>query len=153
MATSSTSDNENLFTGQVESDAASLLGLDTEADVPDFNELFSEGGQGESPDGDLAIREFRRPTKTQLDTPQPYFKDKAFYKKVLTGEGDVSKRLHGMLASFLNAEDPQDRSMHRSRLIPAYWNLLGSIAPKIGPDLPLAKRLAIRFGIDRKSVV
>jgi hypothetical protein len=67
---------------------------------------------------------------------------------VLTGEDtEVAKRVHTILGQFLNASDPQDRSMHRGRLIPAYWELFRVISTRITSNLPQPKRLMVRFGM------
>ena len=115
-------------------------------DVPDFQDLFDEGPAGDLEDVDDSRDSFRRPERIE-GPPQPYFADKDFYKKVLGGEGEVAKRVHKLLADFLSAKDPKDRSLHRSRLIPAYWELANSIAAKIHSKLPVPKVLMLRFGL------
>ncbi len=118
--------------------------------VPDFTDLFEDGDHSDV--GDLeevaytAEVTFKRPEKLE-ETPKPYFTDKDYYKKVLGGEGEISKRVHSILGSFLNAKDPQDRSLFRGKLIPAYWDLAGQIAGRIHGTLPLPKVLLIRYGI------
>lgn len=117
--------------------------LDAEA-APDFGQLFEEeAGTGPA---DFSVREFKRPTELGED-PKPFFIDKKFYEKILTGEEDVNRRVHSILGQFLKAEDPQDRSLYRGRLVPAYWDLLDSISARIGPQLPTPKRLVLRYGV------
>ncbi|MFP4329529.1 MAG: hypothetical protein ACLFP6_02310 [Spirochaetaceae bacterium] len=114
-------------------------------DAPDFSELFDEEGQ-ESTAGSPDER-FEQISET-LEDPKPYFTDPNFYKVILTGEGETSKRMHSNLAQFLKAEDGQDRSLYRGRIIPVFWELAKQIATKINHrDLPQPKRLFLRYGV------
>ena len=129
-------------------------------DVPDFSELFGEGesgqsnqsdddqaGMDEAGDSELQSEGFRIPSRME-EEPKSYFADKGFYKKVLTGEGEVSKRVHSLLSSFLNAKDSQDRSLYRSKLIPAVWELQSKLSERVGGEsLTTPKRLMLRFAI------
>ncbi len=156
MGMSSDSDKDNLFTGQMDPEIADLIGVPEDEETaqsppegkPDFTDLFEEERDedvGESAKTDLSVKTFKKPAQIE-QKPQPYFKDKNYYKTVLIGEGEISKRVHSTLGAFLNAEDPQDRSMQRGRLIPAYWELMRSIASKIHTKLPMPKVLAVRYG-------
>lgn len=140
--------SDNLFTGN--DDPAELLETVGEGeDVPDFDELFDEPGgeSGTDTEGSgSGGAGFTVPRNFQ-EAPKPYFADKKYYKQVLTGEGEVSKRVHSLLSSFLNAEDSQDRGMYRSKLIPAVWELNASIAGKIMQNPPQPKILLLRFGV------
>ncbi|MFP4375804.1 MAG: hypothetical protein ACLFP4_02065 [Spirochaetales bacterium] len=150
------SNNSGLFSGEMDPEVAALIGMaseDNADDAPDFSQLFDEQGQSESNEPipgageiDMSVKSFQRPTKLE-DDPKPVFNDKNYYKIALTGEGEPSKRVHTLLGQFLQATDPQDRSMHRSRLIPAYWELFRSIAGKITSGLPEPKRMLLRFGM------
>ena len=132
-------------------EVAALIGSDDGDDIPDFDDLF-DGAPDDGPtdaqreDVDLNVRSFERPTKFE-EAPKPFFNDANYYKVCLTGEGEISKRVHSILGAFLNASDPQDRSMHRGRLIPAYWDLFRSVASKIGTRMPMPKKLMVRFGV------
>lgn len=117
---------------------------DNNGDVPDFTELFEEEKSTADTFSDEA-QGFTRPAKFE-EAPKPHFRNKNYYKEALTGEGEISKKVHSYLGSFLNAKDNQDRSMYRSRLIPAYWDLLRSIAGNVR-SLTDPKRLVLRFGI------
>ena len=128
MASSSGGNSRDLFSGDMDPEVAELIGAadaDTDTDdVPDFGDLFEDNAPSDdepTPAGDIdmSVTTFTRPAKTE-DDPKPLFNDKNYYKTALTGEGEVSKRVHSILGQFLNAKDPQDRSMYRSRLIPAY---------------------------------
>ncbi len=136
---------------EVDSEVADLLGIDTEADnsEPDFRTLFGEEAPDQDQDKDevdLAREKLTPITKTEED-PKPYFKDKNYYKKALSDMGESSKKVHAILTQFLGAKDGQDRSIYRSRLTPAYWDLLADIAQKTGDDLSIQKRLCLRFGV------
>ena len=131
--------------------------LSDAGDVPDFSELFEEAESRTSksstdvvPDTERAG--FRVPEKVR-EEPKPYFDDKKFYQKVLTGEGEPSKRLHSLLGSFLNARDAKERSTYRSRLVTAFWEVAASIAGKINTGLPEPKILFLRFAALLPTVI
>ncbi len=155
MASGSGTNSSNLFSGDMDPEIADLIGggsggADSE-DIPEFGDLFDGGPsqddeQTASADIDMSVTAFTRPRVTEED-PKPLFNDKGYYKVALTGEGDASKRVHTILSQFLNAQDPQDRSMHRGRLIPAYWELFRSIAVRITSSLPQPKVLLLRYGM------
>jgi hypothetical protein len=143
---------EGLFSEELDPEVAELIGAgdsDTD-DAPGFADLFEDAAPDDEPESndgvDMSIRTFSRPSKLEED-PKPLFSDKAYYKIALTGEGEPSKRVHTVLGQFLKAEDPQDRSTHRSRLITAFWELFRNIAPRIGPGLEEPKRMLLRFGM------
>lgn len=126
-------------------------------DVPDFSELFEDDPelQAKSPvfleqdDNDEADREpekFKRIENITTDTLDPAFSNSDFYKKVLSDQGEIAKRLHSLIAGFLKADDPQDRSTYRSRLQPVYWELAGKLAAEANTRAITEKRLALRFG-------
>jgi len=145
---------ENFFTNDQDPAEALLQGAGKGSDVPDFEDLFDEPGfdsdaaeetandsdSGSSPEG------FRVPEKFE-EAAKPYFADKKYYKTVLTGEGEVAKRVHSLLNSFLNAQDSQDRGMYRNKLVPAVWELAASIAGKIHQNPPQPKVLFLRFAV------
>lgn len=117
---------------------------DPEDEGPGFDELFGDesGEDGAGSEGER----FRKVERTTED-PKPYFRNTSFYQEALTGEGEVSKRLHATLAAFLKAETPEERSDQRNRLIPLYWELTRSIARKTYQRLPDPKMLLLRFGV------
>ncbi|NOY08623.1 MAG: hypothetical protein GXP33_07255 [Spirochaetes bacterium] len=145
------------FSGELDPEIANLMGINTKkADsstpgegAPDFGDLFEEEKAGKESEGDavdLAIKQFEPITKT-VENPKPFFNDKDYYKKVLSGEGEASQKVHQLLTQFLNAEDPQDRSMYRGKLVAAYWDFASEIAAKVRKDLPLPKKLLLRYGV------
>ena len=155
MSDRQSTDNSNVFSGEIDPDIAELIGEGGENDQendqkPDFNDLFDDGekrettAEPETPD--LKKAAFPEITKFE-EAPKPFFADKNFYKKALSDIGEESHKIHALLTKFLKAEDPQDRSMHRSRLIPAYWNYLQKVAEKVYTELPIPKLLALRFGV------
>lgn len=154
MSSSLGSNSSNPFSGDIDPEVAALMGIGEDApdngDAPDFGDLFDDHPAADAAPAageiDMTVRTFTRPEKVEED-PKPIFADKIYYKTVLTDEGEISKRIHQLLGAFLNASDPQDRSMHRGRLIPAYWELFGSIASRITSNLPQPKVLMLRFGV------
>ncbi len=154
MASDRQAQNTDQYSGEIDPDVAELLGNDGGDSVPNFEELFGESGL-RTPDqenrdsaSELGSRDdhFTRVTEIQGE-PEPQFKNKNFYKEVLTGEGEVSKRVHQLLGQFLNAKDSQDRSLYRNKYIPAHWELAASIAGKTGAEMPAPKRMFLRFGV------
>ena len=154
MASGSSSDNSGIFSGDMDPEVAELIGIGDEdtpgGDSPDFGDLFEKKQSGEDTAGagevDMAVRSFTRPTKLE-EKPKPHFSEKNYYKIALTEEGEISKRVHQLLGTFLNSTDPQDRSMHRGRLIPAYWELFRSVASRVASRLPQPKVLMVRYGM------
>jgi hypothetical protein len=134
------------LSGQGDAEPVNFPGSEAE-DNPDFASLFA--AEDQSPDsGDAAGSRDGFADITQLEeNPKPFFKSKDYYKKALMNVGDSSKKLHVILSQFLSAKDPQDRSLHRGRLMPAYWGLASDIARQIQNNLPLEKRLLLRFGV------
>ncbi len=162
MGSIPTTSNKNVMEDQgyeqVDSDLQDLLegssSNGTSAEAPDFSSLFEEEApQDNNPSNpsEPGVEEMEKdsfpPIQEFSEDPKPYFKDKQFYQKILSGEGDVSKRLHSALAQFLKAEDSQDRTMYRLRIPPIYWELYARICGKIGKNLPEPKRLMLRFGV------
>lgn len=151
-------DSGSIFSGDIDPDVAALIGVDVEStdDAPDFSDLFGEptkeGASATPGEIDMTVKTFTRLTRLE-DDPKPHFSDKNYYKTALTGEGDMSKRVHTILGEFLNAKDSQDRSMHRGRFIPAYWELFRSVVARIHTSLPAPKQLMLRFGMLLPSIV
>jgi hypothetical protein len=114
---------------------------------PEFNTLFTdEKAAGPAAEIDVTKKVFEPITKFQ-EEPKPYFQDKDFYKKVLAGEGEYGQRVHELLGKFMKATDIEEKSKFRAQLISAYWEFAGSVAGRVGKDLPTPKRLLLRFGI------
>ncbi|MBN2617701.1 MAG: hypothetical protein JXR64_05250 [Spirochaetales bacterium] len=70
-----------------------------------------------------------------------------YYKVVLSGEGEISPKLHKSLAQFLKATDPQDKTMFRNRLQPVVWDFITDVSQKVGNALPLEKRMFLRYAL------
>lgn len=135
----------------IDPDLADLLGSGESA--PDFNDLFDNGQSRDSESGSsqaggqtLGSTENRfEKIENPFGEPHDRFTSASYYKQILTGEGEISKRIHSLLGSFLKAEDPQDRSMYRGKLAPAIWELVSGIAAQVGSHLAMDKRLFQRF--------
>ncbi|MFW5694354.1 MAG: hypothetical protein ACOCYB_04250 [Alkalispirochaeta sp.] len=130
-----------------------FVSSDTE-EAPDFEELFDEPGLDDlDDDGQAGVDgssddqdRFQR-VETVTEEPKHYFRNTNYYQEALTGEGEVAKRLHSTLASFLKADNAEDRSLYRNRLIPVYWELTKSVALKTYSTLPEPKKLLLRYGV------
>ncbi len=145
---SDSSDLDNLFTSALEDVQ------DTGSGMPDFSDLFSDTEDpftGEEPWKENSKDKNKvQPTFAKieqvLEDPKPVITE-SYYQGVLTGEGDISKRVHQLLGAFLKATDPQDRAMHRGRLAPSVMDLRKSIAGKTGQAMPVPKKYMLRFAL------
>ena len=73
------------------------------------------------PEVDLNIKEFRPIEKYFNEEPNQIYDDPSYYKKCLTGEGQSSQRLHGLLVKYLNCQDKKDKTVYRQQIVTAYW--------------------------------
>ncbi|MCL2792697.1 MAG: hypothetical protein FWD87_06365 [Spirochaetaceae bacterium] len=142
---------------ELDPEIADLIGVDDDdSDNPDFFDLFTDEAKDteEISHGDgIAIKpKFAEITKFEED-PKPYFTDKDYYKIVLSGEGEISQKIHVLLSNFLKTEEPKDKLLHRERLIVAYWQLGASIAGKISRTLPVPKKMLLRFGVLLQTLI
>jgi hypothetical protein len=151
------SDGSN--TDGIDPEVADLMGIDPDEteEAPDFGELFGEteatGDSKSAEQPDLTKESFPEISKFFADKPKPVFSSKDYYKQALSGEGEESQRIHGLLAKFLNTEDNKERSALRQKIVPAYWNLASKIAPKIHTKLPEPKKYLLRFGYLLPTIV
>jgi hypothetical protein len=137
--------------GQLDPEIADLMGIQatTQAEKPEFGDLFEEEVHVEKKgpeEVDLSKKSFDVQT-TFEEKPKPYFRDKNYYKNLLADQGETGRRVHQLLTQFATAKDPKDRSIFRARLNTAYWELAARIAVRISPNMPIQKRLLLRFGI------
>ena len=142
--------NGNMFAGEVDPEIADLFGIE-EDDGPSFDLLFDEGSaedtsKTESEHVDLSKTSFTEITRVFEEKPADFFRDKTYYQKTLSGEGEPSQTFHKILSQYLNLTDPKERSALRTRLINAYWELAESIAKNIHAGLNDPKRMTLRFG-------
>ena len=136
--------------------------FDTETNHPDFESLFGDDSGGtlaEIPEEDhiedqteaegqnLDSVGFPEITKFLETTPHNAFDDPGYYKTALSGEGDISQRVHNILQKYLNTKDPKDKSVFRQQLIPAYWEFLLSVGRKAPGKLSEPKKFLLRFGL------
>ena len=146
---------DNIFSGDIDPDIAELMDIEAEP-APNFGDLFEDEGSSrkeEKEKVDISKQSFTPIKKFHEDRTLPLFSSKEYYKAVLSGEGESSKRLHSLLSKFLNAEDPKEKSMYRSKLIPAYWNVAASIAAKIGMGISEPKKFMLRYGFILPTLV
>ncbi len=137
--------------GDIDPEIADLLGDDSSpVSVPDFSDLFEDDPAEPLIDPAKAARQEdisreNFPSILRWDQdPDPVFFEKDYYSKLLNGEGEVSRRIHGLLQKFLKCEDPQERGVYRQQLIPAYWDLAKNLTHNYR-DL-MEKRMTLRFG-------
>lgn len=128
-----------------------VTGVPPNGEVPSFNKLFqNEAGRSEISrlEEEAAQNLKRRFTKVTkiLGNPNPIFTSKDFYNRALGGEGPEAAKFHQLFTQFLKAENPDDRSLFRNRVIPAYWDLAKKIALRISSNLDIYKRMLLRYG-------
>jgi len=142
-------------TGTMDPEIAALLGTAGSANgtMPDFNDIFggknnedfadissSSGGEV-----DLSTSGFPLVTKRLEEKGHNFFNDPNYYKIVLSNEGDIAQRVHGILQKYLTAKDPKDRSVFRQQFISPYWEFLFTVARKSTGKLPPPKKFLLRF--------
>lgn len=165
------------FSDEIDPEIAALLGEASQATVPGkttpkFEELFSQEKVGSPKPNDAAGSPLKGPqdsgpAKTidftqktlpkverfQQDPPNTFFADKDYYKKIMDGEGELGLRVHSLLSDFFKVTDSEQRVTIRMRLINAYWELIGGIAQKLGPRMPLPKRVLLRYAALLPSLI
>lgn len=152
------------FSGEIDPEIAKLVGIEAGTPsvpasrkpepVPDFDALFTDSRSETAPleaiaasvVQDLSKTAFE-PVRTFEEQPKPYFSAQDYYKKALVGEDESAHRFHNLLTKFLSCKDPQERSIYRQKLIPAFWDLASSVAAGAHTGIPVEKRLILRFGI------
>ena len=151
----------NVFQGEMDPELAALLGLDAQTQskttvetAPNYDELFKDEDSGEeaqdeggADEPDLGASGFPEITKRLEDVSHNAFEDAKYYQTALGGEGDIAKRVHGILQKYLAAKDPKDKGVFRQQFIPAYWEFLINVARKAPGKLPDPKKYLLRFGI------
>jgi hypothetical protein len=143
--------DNNIFQGEMDPEIAALLGTAPAASsTPDFASIFSDtietDDPGTAPEVDLHAETFPE-VKNRFSEPHDAFNNANYYKIALSGEGDISQRVHTIMQKYLNAKDPKDRSVYRQQFITAYWEFLFGIAKKSTGRLPDPKKYLLRFGI------
>jgi len=150
---------DNVFQGEMDPEIAALLGTnaapkETAEAIPDFDHLFNDGqaedadeAQGDADEPDLTSGAFPEITKRLEEVPHKAFDDPEYYKTALSNEGDIAKRVHGILQKYLNTKDPKDKGVFRLQFIPAYWEFLINVARKAPGKLPDPKKFLLRFGL------
>jgi hypothetical protein len=147
--------SQDLFKGDIDPEIAALLGDDlnqlpsSPAKLPEFRDLFDGEtiSKEDVPEVDLSADTFPDVPNLLNDTCNDIVYDPEHYKKCLSGEGEPAQRLHGILQKYISCKDAKDRGVFRQQLVPAYWELLASVARKAPGKLPEAKALLLRFGI------
>jgi len=142
---------------------ASLLGTGNSGNgpLPDFNDIF--GGKNNDDfadisstsggDVDLTSSGFPQVTKRLEETGHNFFSDPNYYKVVLSNEGDIAQRVHGILQKFLTSKDPKDRSVFRQQFISPYWEFLTNVARKSAGKLPPPKKYLLRFALIHPGLI
>ena len=150
---------DNAFQGDMDPELAALLGVDStpkaDENIPDYTHLFSDAAgtteeassESTADEPELPVAGFPEITKKLEEIPHKAFEDPNYYKTAITGEGDISQRVHGILQKFLNAKDPKDKGVFRQQFIPAFWEFLLSVARKAPGNLPPPKKYLLRFGL------
>jgi len=148
----------DIFSGDIDPEIASLLGLDDTAshETPDYENLFEEEDADlepvENSGEDISRESFVLPVK-DTQNPNPMFSNPNYYKSILNGEGEISHGIHENLSQFLKATDPQDKLKYRTRLVGQYWELYGKLAPRVRNLQTEPKKMMLRFGMLLPNIV
>jgi hypothetical protein len=127
----------SLYVSELDPEIAELLGVQTdeEQDVDLTRADVSTRGKS------IHINEIRPINLNKV------LSDKHHYTKIIGGSGEYGKRLHDILTKFLKAEEKDDKSMYRSKLVPAYWNMLVSLIENFFEVLTDEKQALYRYGL------
>jgi hypothetical protein len=116
-------------------------------DDGDIEDTEDDSQEAEAPEVDLSDGTFPEVTKRFEAEPHDFFADPNYYKTTLLNEGEIAKRVHGLLQKYFNATDPKDRSVFRPQIISSYWEFLRSVARKVTGKIPEPKKFLLRFSI------
>ncbi|MCM1322374.1 MAG: hypothetical protein NC041_00335 [Bacteroides sp.] len=106
------------------------------------------GDKQEAAGVDLSLTKFAPVEAFFSDEKTSTLRDPAYYKTALSGENENAQKLHSLLSKYLACQDPKDRTVYRQQIINVYWEVLRSLAPKMGAgSVPPAKKLLMRFAI------
>ncbi|MBN1696952.1 MAG: hypothetical protein JW881_05530 [Spirochaetales bacterium] len=136
------------FKGELDPAIAELISQDEgRGGSPSLDDIIGTRNAGDTGEAvGMPPAQFKKIIETE-ESPKSFFREKDYYKKVIAGEGDAAARVHELLSKFLNAGDPQDKSMFRGRLISAYWNLAAAVASKVTATTSLYKKCLLRYGL------
>ncbi|MDR0311995.1 MAG: hypothetical protein LBI14_00190, partial [Treponema sp.] len=145
----------NVFQGEMDSEIAALLGTDAKAkpaevELPDYASIFDDAPAGEpqtTDSVDLSAERFPDIPKLFEETGHTAFDDPNYYKTALSGEGDISQRVHEKLQKFLNTKDPKDRGVFRQQLIPAFWEFFKLVGRRAPGKISDPKKYLLRFAL------
>ena len=132
-----------------ESDAGFSFDSPSDGAAAEFSSSgSSSGGSRSIHEVDLSRKEFAPIEKFVNDTPSDVYNDTKYYKTALTGENQSAQRVHQVLSKYLTCQDPKDRAVYRQQIVTAYWELLrGMVGKMINPDVPMPKKMMVRFGV------
>lgn len=86
--------------------------------------------------------------KIKEENSSGVYDDSKYYKTALTNENASAQRVHQVLTKYLTCQDAKDRAVFRQQIVTCYWELLRGMATKMAdPNLPMPKRMLMRFGI------
>lgn len=151
--------NNDIFSGDIDPEIASLLGIDdsTTVETPDYENLFNDGAAQEipattMPEEDISREGFLPPVKESQES-NPLYSNSNYYKSILNGEGELAHTIHENMSQFLKATDPKEKLKYRTRLNSQYWELYGVISSKIMKLQNEPKRGVLRYGLLLPNIV
>ncbi|MDR3139107.1 MAG: hypothetical protein LBT95_05470, partial [Treponema sp.] len=143
---------DDTFQGDLDPEIATLFGLSasTVAATSPANSQDNSTKAEENhpvPEVNLADAGFPEITKRFADVPAAALNNPNYYKIVLSGEGDIARRMHTVLQKYLNAKDVKDRGVFRQQMITVFWDFLMGVARKSPGKLSDPQRYLLRYGI------
>ena len=135
-----------------EIDLESIESVDIDTSSFSKKSIFQDDKEDSGPKSihrvDLSAKGFTPIDKLVSDVPYNHFNDTSYYKTALTGENNSSQRVHQIMSKYLTTKDPKDRAVFRQQIVTVYWELLRGMVGKSGNvNLPMPKRMLIRFGV------
>jgi len=121
---------------QLDPEIADLLGLNQE--ITEEEPLIEDE---ESPRKPLPKTDLRPVNLEKV------LKDKNLYQKIISLTREPGNRFHRILQNFFKTQEKDEKSMYREKLIPAYWNMVGSLVDNFFDTLTDEKQVLFRYGL------
>jgi hypothetical protein len=79
--------------------------------------------------------------------------DQEYYSEIMSESKDQGKRVHDLFARFCKADEKDEKSMYREKLIPAYWNMLTYLIDNFFELLTDKKQSLYRYSLLSPSFI
>ncbi len=79
--------------------------------------------------------------------------DKNLYTKIIDEAKESGRRVHDLISNFFKADEKDEKSMYREKLIPAYWNMLTFLIDSFFDNLTDEMKALYRYGLLSNSFI